>query len=72
MTRKKKNIIKAIVQTGKYKDSNFEIEIGRTSDDTIIKCNGKLMNDVFGAHIHMRVGEVTTLIIEKYAGDNNE
>ena len=72
MTRKKKNIIKAIVQTGKYKDSNFEIEIGRTSENTFIKCNGKLMNNVFGAHIHMRVGEVTTLIIEKYAGDNNE
>jgi len=71
MAKPKKNIIKARVQTGKYKDSNFEIEIGKTSDDTIIKCNGKPMDDVFGAHIHMRVGQVTTLVLEKYAGDKN-
>ena len=65
----KKNIIRAFVQTGKYKDKEVEVKIGKNSNETEILVNGKPLNNVFGIHLHIRAGEMTTLIIEKFVGE---
>ena len=64
MKRPKMNRINAIVKKGIYKDGEIEIEIGKTSDDSKVKINGKTLTNVIGAHIHIRVGDVTKLCLE--------
>ena len=61
----KKNIIRAMGVSGIYRDKEIEIHIGASSDKTIIKVNGKPVDLIFGAHIHMRTGEMTTVVLEK-------
>ena len=65
----KKNLIRAFVETGKYKDQEVEVEIGKDSHSSKIRVNGKPLNGVFGIHLHIRIEQPTTLIIEKYAGE---
>ena len=66
---RKTNIIIAKGVSGIYKDKEIEVEIGENSQTTFIKVNGKKINSIFGVHIHMRTGEQTTLVLEKYKGD---
>lgn len=69
----KKNLIRAHVLTGKYKDKDVELEIGEDSSKSKIMIDGKdIGSSVFGIHLHIRVGQLTTLIIEKYARDGEE
>ena len=63
----KKNLIIAKGVRGIYKDKDIEVEIGESSEKCRIKVNGKEVEDIFGVHIHMRVGKLTKIIIEKYA-----
>ncbi len=64
----KKNLIIATGVTGIYKDQDIEIEIGKHSNECHVKVNGKEVNDIFGVHIHLRAGELTTIVLEKFAG----
>lgn len=66
----KKNLIIAKGVSGIYKE--IEIKIGNRSEDCSIKVNGEEVNLIFGVHIHMRAGQVTTLVLEKYKGDLKE
>lgn len=66
MRRPKFNRITATGIKGIYKDQPIEIEIGETSAETNVKVNGKKLKNVIGAHIHMRAGETTKLILETY------
>jgi hypothetical protein len=70
MRRGNKNIkinrINAIVKKGLYKDEEIEIEIGDEGNNSKIMVNGKILNNVLGAHIHIRVGEKTKLCLELF------
>lgn len=68
----KKNLIRAYVQTGKYKDQEVEVKIGKTSNESEILVNRKPLNNVFGIHLHIRAGKLTTLIIEKFPGEESD
>lgn len=65
----KVNRIIARSVTGIFKDKNIEVKIGKTAHESSIKVNGKELKDVFGVHLHIRVGKPTTLVVEKYVGD---
>lgn len=50
--------------TGKFQGDQIEIDIGKTGNDTIIKVNGKKLDNVIGAFIRMRAGEINKLTLE--------
>ncbi len=54
--------------SGIYKDKDIEIGIGTDSADTYLKVNGKKVELVQCIHISMRLGKMTTVIIEKLKG----
>jgi len=58
--------------SGIYKDKYIEIEIAENSENCKIKVNGKEIQDVFGVHIHLRAGQQTTLVMEKWARARSE
>ena len=63
------NRISAKVIKGIYKDKEIEIEIGKSSDDTKVWLDGKLLPPdalIQSIHIAMRVGKMTTVTIEKF------
>ena len=50
---------------GIYKDQEIEIELGPTHQETNVFINGKPVDFVQSIHISAKVGEVTTIQIEK-------
>lgn len=66
MKRPRYNRIHARGVIGIYKDQYIEIIIGETAQKSKIIVNGKEIKGVFGAHIHIREGRPTELILEKY------
>ena len=50
---------------GIYKDKNIEVQFGESSVDTFVKINGKILDGVQYVGVKCRVGEFTTLVIEK-------
>jgi len=66
------NRINAIVRKGIYKDKEIEIDIGQTGHTSSVKINGKQLNNVLGAHIHIRAGEITKVCLELFKNGNND
>ena len=58
------NRVTATGLTGIFKGDQIEIDIGKTGNDTIIKVNGKKLNNVIAAYIKMKSGEINKLTLE--------
>lgn len=64
--RPRLNRLNARVIKGIYKDGVIEIKIGKNGDSSEIKVNGEILDNVIGAHIHIRAGEPTKLCLELF------
>ncbi len=59
------NRIIARPATGIYKDKLIEVEFGRDFSDTFVKVDGEILKNVQFVGVKCRVGQFTTLVIEK-------
>lgn len=63
MARMNRIIAKGI--SGIFKDSEIEIQIGKDSFSSKILVYGKEIKGIYGAHIHIRAGKPTQIVLEK-------
>lgn len=61
----KHNIVTCYGATGIFKDKEVEIGIVPSSLDCYVKVNGKEIKGVESAHIHMRMGQQTKIVLIK-------
>lgn len=58
------NVVRATGLTGIYKGNDIEVQIGKTYADTIVKINGKKVENCQGVWIKCVVGKITSMHLE--------